>query len=131
MEEYYAFSFENPLSTWSSIITSSALQTAHNPSIIIYNILTNAYKFTPSGGHVFIQYQLTNTNLQIIIEDDGKGISEEEQGKIFDAYYKGNKEVNSKGYNFAFMASPESCTGCTNCATVCPDTCITVYRIKV
>jgi len=63
----------------------------------IYNILTNAYKFTPSGGHVFIQYQLTNTNLQIIIEDDGKGISEEEQSKIFDAYYKGNKEVNSKG----------------------------------
>ena len=41
------------------------------------------------------------------------------------------KEVNSKGYNYAYMASPDSCTGCTNCATVCPDTCITVYRVKV
>lgn len=41
------------------------------------------------------------------------------------------KEVNNKGYNFAFMESPENCTGCTNCATVCPDTCITVYRVKV
>jgi 2-oxoglutarate ferredoxin oxidoreductase subunit delta len=42
-----------------------------------------------------------------------------------------NKEVNGKGYNYAYMANPETCTGCTNCATVCPDTVITVYRIKV
>jgi two-component system, OmpR family, sensor histidine kinase BaeS len=63
----------------------------------IYNILTNAYKFTPSGGHVFIQYQLTETNLEITIEDDGAGISEEEQSRIFDAYFKGSGEVNNKG----------------------------------
>ena len=63
----------------------------------VYNILTNAYKFTPSGGHVLIQYQLTSSSLQIIIEDDGKGISEEEQSRIFDAYYKGDHELNSKG----------------------------------
>ena len=40
------------------------------------------------------------------------------------------KEVNAKGYNYAYMQQPESCTGCTNCATVCPDSCITVYRVK-
>ena len=40
------------------------------------------------------------------------------------------KEVNNKGYNYAYLARPEACTGCTNCATVCPDTCITVYRVK-
>ena len=42
-----------------------------------------------------------------------------------------SKEVNTKGYNYAYMANPDSCTGCTNCAVVCPDTCITVYRVKV
>ncbi len=41
-----------------------------------------------------------------------------------------NREVNSKGYNYAFMAAPEKCTGCANCALVCPDSCITVYRQK-
>ncbi|MCL2739290.1 MAG: 4Fe-4S dicluster domain-containing protein [Bacteroidales bacterium] len=40
------------------------------------------------------------------------------------------KEVNNKGYNYAYMANPDTCTGCTNCAVVCPDTCITVYRVK-
>ncbi|MEF9986312.1 MAG: 4Fe-4S binding protein [Bacteroidales bacterium] len=42
-----------------------------------------------------------------------------------------SKEVNRKGYNFAFMANPDNCTGCTNCATVCPDAVITVYRVKI
>ncbi len=41
------------------------------------------------------------------------------------------KEVNGKGYHFAFMENPEVCTGCTNCAVVCPDGVITVYRVRV
>ncbi len=41
------------------------------------------------------------------------------------------REVNSKGYHFAYMENPEACTGCTNCAVVCPDGVITVYRKKV
>ncbi|MFK5879306.1 MAG: 4Fe-4S binding protein [Flavobacteriaceae bacterium] len=40
-------------------------------------------------------------------------------------------EVNRKGYHFAFMSDPEACTGCTNCAIVCPDRAISVYRVKV
>lgn len=41
------------------------------------------------------------------------------------------KEVNGKGYHYAYMHVPESCTGCVNCAIVCPDSVITVYRTKV
>ncbi len=40
------------------------------------------------------------------------------------------REVNSKGYNYAYMANPDECTGCTNCAMVCPDSVIEVYRLK-
>ncbi len=39
-------------------------------------------------------------------------------------------EVNSKGYNYSFMANPDACTGCASCAVICPDSCITVYRQK-
>lgn len=38
------------------------------------------------------------------------------------------KEVNNRGYHFAFVAKAEVCIGCAACATVCPDGCITVYR---
>ena len=41
-----------------------------------------------------------------------------------------SREVNGKGYHFAYMADPDSCTGCANCGLVCPDGVISVYRIK-
>jgi 2-oxoglutarate ferredoxin oxidoreductase subunit delta len=41
-----------------------------------------------------------------------------------------NEEVNGKGYHFAYMINPDECTGCANCAIVCPDGAITVYRKK-
>lgn len=41
------------------------------------------------------------------------------------------KEVNNKGYHYAYMKNPENCIGCQSCALVCPDGCITVYRVQV
>lgn len=42
-----------------------------------------------------------------------------------------SKEVNDKGYNYAYPANPDTCIGCANCAIVCPDGVITVYRTKI
>lgn len=42
-----------------------------------------------------------------------------------------NKLMNAKGYNYAYMEKPDACIGCSNCADVCPDACITVYRVKL
>ena len=41
------------------------------------------------------------------------------------------KEVNNRGYQFAFMKNPDACIGCASCATVCPDGCIEVYRVTI
>ncbi len=41
-----------------------------------------------------------------------------------------NDIVNGKGFHPAYPARHADCTGCMNCATVCPDMCITVYRLK-
>jgi 2-oxoglutarate ferredoxin oxidoreductase subunit delta len=42
-----------------------------------------------------------------------------------------SKEVNGKGYNFAQMKNPDECIGCANCGYVCPDGCITIYKVKI
>jgi 2-oxoglutarate ferredoxin oxidoreductase subunit delta len=41
------------------------------------------------------------------------------------------KEVNGKGYHYAYMAKADACIGCASCALVCPDGVITVYKAKV
>ena len=39
-------------------------------------------------------------------------------------------EVNHKGYAFCEEVN-DTCIGCSSCAIVCPDGCISVYRKKV
>ncbi|MFH2094056.1 MAG: 4Fe-4S binding protein [Bacteroidota bacterium] len=41
------------------------------------------------------------------------------------------KEVNGKGYHYAYMENEDTCIGCANCALVCPDGVISVYKIKI
>ncbi len=41
------------------------------------------------------------------------------------------KEVNDRGYHYAFAHNHEACIGCASCATVCPDGCIEVYRVTI
>ena len=38
-----------------------------------------------------------------------------------------SKHLNQRGYHYAVVIQ-DNCTGCTNCALVCPDAAITVYR---
>jgi len=39
------------------------------------------------------------------------------------------KEVNDRGYHYAYMKQPDKCIACSSCALVCPDACIEVYRV--
>ncbi|MBQ7684857.1 MAG: 4Fe-4S binding protein [Bacteroidaceae bacterium] len=40
------------------------------------------------------------------------------------------KSVNMKGYSYVVQEKWEACNGCTSCAIVCPDACISVYRTR-
>ena len=68
-------------------------------SQIIYNILTNAYKYTENNGSVDIDYFVNNGNIYIEIKDTGVGISKDDIDKIFNAYYRSPEvlEINGDG----------------------------------
>lgn len=61
----------------------------------IYNIVDNAVKYTPEGGNIQIKAAAYDLFVRIDIMDNGIGIEEEEQSKIFGRFYR-TKEVNQE-----------------------------------
>jgi signal transduction histidine kinase len=55
---------------------------------MLVNLLTNAVKFTPDGGRVEVQLRTRNENTEIVISDNGMGIPEEEQAKLFTRFFR-------------------------------------------
>ena len=70
---------------------------------IVWNLLSNALKFTPKGGEIAINLKELEGNhirkIELTISDNGKGMSETDKVRIFDRFYKGKKtgESNSEG----------------------------------
>lgn len=66
---------------------------------IIYNLLSNAFKFTPSEGKIILETKINikKEMFMITIEDSGHGISKKEQIKIFELFYRSNDATNYKG----------------------------------
>ncbi len=54
------------------------------------NLIDNAIKFTPEGGSVEIRLSKRENIARFVIRDDGYGISEEVQKRIFDKFYQGD-----------------------------------------
>ena len=54
--------------------------------IVIYNLLTNAVKFTDSGGKIETRLFENDGKIQMTVKDNGKGISSEFLPQIFDRF---------------------------------------------
>lgn len=61
---------------------------------ILFNLLSNAFKFTPTGGEIIVDCKVLSTQnkekktVKISVADSGIGISKEDQKHIFDRFYK-------------------------------------------
>ncbi len=65
---------------------------------VIYNILSNAVKFTPERGFIRVEIlPKTEKLISIAIEDNGEGVAKEDRQNIFNRFYKVNKSRNSEG----------------------------------
>ena len=61
------------------------------------NIFSNAIKFTPENGLIITKLKATSDSIHICISDNGIGMSEEVQSRIFDKFYQGDKSRNFQG----------------------------------
>lgn len=92
------------LSNQQAVITTDR----YKLSQAIYNILTNAYKYTDPHGKVSVSYEKDHDDLLIVIEDNGIGISPEDQKKIFDAYYRSQDAMNTPGEGIGLFVAKEN-----------------------
>ena len=72
----------------------------------ISNILKNCLEYTPENKNIYIKYQETNMYTEIIIEDEGPGMSKNEKNKIFERFYKGNIS-NSNNFGIGLSLAKE------------------------
>lgn len=57
----------------------------------LVNIVHNAVKFTPPGGHIALRVRSRNGQAEIEIEDSGPGIPEDQLERIFDRFYRADE----------------------------------------
>ncbi len=55
---------------------------------IVLNLMSNAFKFTPSGGEITLRAKKDGVNLIVEVQDTGCGISKEEQKELFEPYHR-------------------------------------------
>jgi signal transduction histidine kinase len=60
-------------------------------SRILDNLVSNALRYTPSGGNIFIEARLNDDQVLIEVRDSGSGITPKDLPHVFDRFYRGEK----------------------------------------
>ncbi|AHJ96998.1 hybrid sensor histidine kinase/response regulator transcription factor [Hymenobacter swuensis] len=66
---------------------------------VFFNLLSNALKYTPRGGHITVRVQPTDDgrSLQVQVTDTGRGIRPQDSPHIFEWFYQGEQPTTGKG----------------------------------
>ena len=69
---------------------------------VVANLLSNALKYTPSGGSVSVTVSTGADSASVEIKDTGCGLDEETLKHIFDLFYQGKSAVSGSGIGLYF-----------------------------
>lgn len=72
-------------------------------SHIVFNLMSNALKYTPMGGDVFITLTSTDERFQISVRDTGKGIAPDAIPKVFERFFQANGSQAGTGVGLAVV----------------------------
>ncbi|PRO66485.1 sensor histidine kinase [Alkalicoccus urumqiensis] len=76
---------------------------------VMQNLLHNAWKFTPAGRTVQLRIAEQEDLVELIVEDEGIGMTKDEQRFVFDRFYRGEKsrsrELGGRGIGLSIAAA--------------------------
>lgn len=72
---------------------------------VVFNLLSNAFKFTPEGGKVSLELSVVKEEVVIEVSDTGKGISPVYFDKLFTNYFQVDDAMQNTGYGIGLALS--------------------------
>ena len=74
---------------------------------IMMNLIQNAFRYTGENGQIRIESRMTKESILIDVIDNGIGLSEEAQNRIWDFLYTGSKSGNGPGNGVGLYISKD------------------------
>ena len=68
---------------------------------VFVNVIDNSFKYNKKDGFVKVSVECTNTEIKIIISDNGCGISKNDLPRIREKFYKANNSQRGSGIGLA------------------------------
>ncbi len=72
---------------------------------VVFNLLSNALKYTPTGGDIFVSLEDEGEKLRLHVRDTGKGIEKEETAQIFERFFQAKGAASGTGIGLALVKS--------------------------
>ena len=63
----------------------------------LFNLISNAIKFTPAGGTIAIRARRSDGEVALSVTDTGIGIPREQQQRVFEKFERGNPQARQSG----------------------------------
>jgi signal transduction histidine kinase len=64
---------------------------------VLFNLLTNALRHTPSDGSVAVRVEQVDHEIHVSVEDTGEGLGEEARTRMFDRFWRGDPARSARG----------------------------------
>jgi DNA-binding response OmpR family regulator len=98
--QQYAASKHISFSIIGSEATASVFADKEKVEIILFNLFSNAFKFTPNGGTISIAIEAIENTVEVTVKDNGCGIADEVGNRLFQPFYQGNLQENNHPTGF-------------------------------
>lgn len=73
---------------------------------VLFNLISNAFKFTPAGGKIKVSIREKEDQVEITVEDTGRGISPEHINQLFNNFFQvDDYNIQNTGYGIGLALS--------------------------